>query len=66
MDEDVDDNLTKMAITVLGRSAYHLKKFEDSKADAATIEERISRDRALMLLEEWKKIKIAHDKIIPH
>ena len=58
VDDDTRDNLTKMAITVLSPHAEYLSDFKDAGHDEGSIEERISRNRAEELLQEWKKIKV--------
>lgn len=63
LEQDIDDNLHKMAVTVLGPAAAALQgERTTTQNDEGSIEERISRAQAEKLLEEWKKIKLRAEK----
>lgn len=60
VDEDVNDNLTKMAKHILNPDLDILKEYGyDGRADEEQgVEERISRARAAELLEIYKRMKV--------
>lgn len=61
VEEDINDNLTKMAQHILKPDMNKLKSLGYSAAadeEQGDIESRISRHRAAELLEAWKKMKV--------